>query len=209
MNKVPRCFPGDTIVILGGGPSLTQAEVDRCRGKARVIAIKEQIRLAPWADVFYAPDKKFFNYHGEEVINFPGLKFTLDHMVGDDTAVHLQIGDREGLSLDPTTLNTGYDSGYQCINLAVLLGAARVVLLGYDMQPGPNGESHGSHIPGGEHVWGTKPPFYFMLPMYPSLVEPLKQAGVEVINCSPVTALDVFPRQSLADALASCEALSC
>ena len=46
--RVPRLWPGETVAILGGGPSLTPADVDFCRDKARVIAIKEAHRLAPY-----------------------------------------------------------------------------------------------------------------------------------------------------------------
>jgi hypothetical protein len=203
MNTVPRLWPDSTIAILASGPSLTREDVEFCRGRARTIVIKETVQLAPWADVFYAPDKKFFEYNGHEgtkmLDGFAGLRFTLDHFVNADVATYLQIGDRRGLSLNPTTLNTGYDSGFACINLAVLLGASRVVLLGYDMKPGPNGESHAW----GEHSWRTRPPFALMLPEYPSLVEPLRAAGVTVINATKDSALACFPYQPLAEALAT------
>jgi len=45
--SVPRLWPGETFVCLASGPSLTQADVDYCRGKARVIAIKDVLHLAP------------------------------------------------------------------------------------------------------------------------------------------------------------------
>ena len=128
---------------------------------------------------------------------FQGLKFTLDHLA-HSLAVPLQPGDVTGLSLDPTTLNTGQNSGYQAINLAVLLGAAKVVLLGYDMQIGSNGQSHWW----GEHAWKTRPPVDLFRPHFATLVEPLKRLGVEIVNCSRVTTLDYFRRASIQEALA-------
>jgi len=197
MNAVPRAFPNATIVCLGSGPSLTRADVDYCRGRAVTIAIKETVRLAPWADVFYACDKKFFEHHGDELVTFAGLRFTLDHMA-HRWATDLQIGDHTGLSLDPTTLNTGYSSGFQCINLSVLLGAVRVLLLGYDCQVRNDGPDHWF----GSHAWKTRPPVDLFRPCFSTLVEPLKQVGVSVINCSRETALDCFPRMPLREALA-------
>ena len=40
-----------------------------------------------------------------------------------------------------------------------------------------------------------------MLPHYPTLIEPLKKLGVEVINTTPDSALTCFPMMSLEEAL--------
>ncbi len=197
MNAVPRCFPGETLVCIGSGPSLTRTDVEYCRGRARVLAIKETIRYAPWADVFYACDRRFFEHHEDELVTFAGLKFTLDHM-GQQWATTLRQGESTGLSVDPTTLATGWNSGYQAINLAVLLGAAKIVLLGYDMQ-----ERNGVRRFFGEHQWGNRGlNFALFLSAFPTLVQPLKQAGVTVINATIGSALATFPHQPLTEALA-------
>ncbi|HCZ48509.1 MAG TPA: hypothetical protein DCZ11_05850, partial [Gammaproteobacteria bacterium] len=47
-----------------------------------------------------------------------------------------------GLSASPLRIHQGGNSGYQALNLAVLLGAERVILLGYDMH---GGHWHGRH----------------------------------------------------------------
>ena len=101
----------------------------------------------------------------------------------------------EGLEDSPNGLRTGANSGYQAINLAVHLGARRIILLGYDMKPS-NGRSHWF----GEHPDRVDPPYSTMLASFPSLVDPLRKRGVEVINCTPDSALDVFPKMDLKDA---------
>ena len=93
-------------------------------------------------------------------------------------------------------LRTGANSGYQAINLAVHMGAKRILLLGYDMQPTETG-SHWF----GEHPDGVEPSWMNMLQHYPSLVKPLKEKGVEVINCTQSTALEVFPRGKIEELL--------
>jgi hypothetical protein len=45
-----------------------------------------------------------------------------------------------------------------------------------------------------------------MLPKFPSLVTPLQQAGVQVFNCTPDSALKVFPFLALKEALQAEEA---
>lgn len=198
--SVPKLWPGSTIVCIGGGPSLTREDVDVVRDKARVIAINNAYTLAPWADVLYACDWSWHRAHSKGVAEFQGLKYTITAHVkpekrekGWQMLRHTGI---EGLELDPTALRTGRNSGYQAIGLAVHLGAKRIVLLGYDMQLGPKGETHWhgrhAHMP-------SNPPFKNFLKAFPSLVAPLAQIGVSVVNCSRRTALDCFPKARLED----------
>jgi hypothetical protein len=195
---VPRLWPGATMVLLGGGPSLTPADVDACRDRVRVIAINDAYRLAPWADVLYACDDQWFRWH-RDVPGFAGLKYTIDPRAASRPRVQLlRNTGSTGLETDPSGLRTGANSGYQAINLAVHLGAARILLLGYDMQR-RGGRDHWF----GAHPNQTSPPFQLFRRQFGALVDPLAARGVTVLNCTPDSALDVFPCQPLATALAS------
>lgn len=194
--RVPRLWPGETVVVLGGGSSLTQSDVDYVRGKARVIAVKEAYQLAPWADCLYGCDAKFWRfYHG--VPEFAGLKYGLDDETNPpepwpDLQILRNTG-TDGLELDPTGLRTGYNSGYQAVQLARHFGAAKIVLLGFDMWRGPNGQQNWF----GWHPNHLESPYPIFLQAFASIAEPLKTAGVEVVNCSRFTVLNVFPRMAL------------
>lgn len=199
--SVPVTWPGSTIVCLGTGPSLCQSDVDACRGRARVIAIKDAIRLAPWADVLYgagADSSQWWQRKDNRPLieGFTGLKFSLDEQAKAVSTV-LQFGPMDGLSTDPTKLALGHHSGYQAVNLAVLLGAARVLLLGYDLKPDAQGRDHFF----GKHPRGNTPT-YSLMAGFDSMVAPLRALGVSVVNCSRDTALTTFPRLSLQEALA-------
>jgi hypothetical protein len=185
-----------TVVCVAGGPSLTKADVEFCRGKAFVIAIKDAIRLAPWADVLYACDAKWWQRYGDTVA-FAGPKYTLEQTARQWATVLRNTGD-SGLEPDPTGLRTGKNSGYQAINLAVHQGATTIVLLGYDMAPAADGKHHWF----GAHPWKTVPPYRLFLPFFDTLVKPLADLGIRVINASRQTVLTCFPRLSLAEALA-------
>lgn len=194
---VPRLWPGETLVILGGGSSLTPADVQYCFGKARVIAIKEAHELAPWADVLYACDSKWWMFH-QGAPDFLGLKYALEPQEREWPCVNmLRNAGSDGLELDPSGLRTGYNSGYQAVNLAVHLGAARIILLGFDMWRGPEGRQNWFEKPG-LHVDSPYPVF---LQAFSSLVEPLKALDVEVLNASRFTVLNAFPRVALEDVL--------
>ena len=110
-----------------------------------------------------------------------------------------------GFEDDPRGLRTGRNSGYQAINLAVHLGAARIVLLGYDMKPAANGKIRwfGNHSYG-----GPVPQFDQFLRFMPMLVEPLRARGVTVINATPDSAIACFRRAPLDQALGVAEAIA-
>lgn len=196
---VPRLWPGATIVCLATGPSLCAEDVDAVRGRARVIAIKDAYDLAPWADVVYCAGgdrTRWWNRNGDRVVaQHKGLRFALDRQCARWATV-LQFGPELGLSLDPSRLALGRHSGYQAINLAAHLGASRIVLVGYDMQP-----TGGQHHFFGNHPTGTHPSYQEWLPHFATLVAPLAQLGVEVINATRSTAIEVFRRMTLAEAL--------
>lgn len=197
---VPRLWPDSTIVCVGTGPSLTQDDVDACRGKARVIAVKNAVDLAPWADVVYGAgvdSTRWWHHHGARVAAaHAGLRFTLDKDCVR-WATLLKYGTDFGLSLEPDRLALGRHSGYQAINLAVHLGAKRIVLLGYDMQPA--GDRHHFF---GDHPTGSRPRYRDWVPHFASLVEPLAALGIEIVNASRATAIEAFPKMTLAEALA-------
>ena len=192
---MPRLWPESLIVCLGTGPSLTRADVARVQGQ-RVIAINNAYQVAPWADVLYACDAKWWRWH-HGAPGFVGRKYTLAPGLRDypEVAAVTNTGTL-GLETDPRGLRTGHNSGYQAINLAVHLGARTIVLLGYDMQ--------GDHY-FGRHPDGTKPPFNRCLAAFETLVDPLAALGVTVINCTRRTALTTFPQRRLEEALSFTE----
>lgn len=197
-GAVPRLWPGSTVICLGTGPSLTQEDVDYCRGQ-RVIAINDAYKLAPWADVLYACDGKWWDWN-KGVPQFSGLKFGMTrskHLYRDVTL--LRHAGETGLCLKPDGVCTGRNSGYQAVNVAVHLGAVRILLLGYDMSRDPKaGRAHFF----GEHAKrGTSSPYPEFRRLFETIVKPLRKAGVEVINCTRRTQLTAFPQMLLEEAL--------
>lgn len=190
---VPRLWPDSTIVCIGTGPSLTAEDVQLCRTQAHAIAVNDAYTLAPWADVLYACDAKWWLWH-KGVPDFVGLKYALQPAAAKFPGVQVLRNDgREGLSADPESLTTGYCSGYQAIGLAVHLGATRIVLLGYDMGRDRKGPAHFF----GAHRDKSEPPYKLCLKTFQTLVAPLQAAGVDVVNCSRQTALTCFRRDDL------------
>lgn len=164
-----------------------------------MIVVNTTYQIAPWADVLYACDARWWRHHWSDVKKLPARKYSLEvpGLKKPAGVACLRKTGRSGLELDPTGLRHGHNSGYQSINLAVHLGVARILLLGYDMRLGTGGKGHWHP----EHPWRVGSSFNAWIGLYRSLIEPLKARGVEVLNCSRSTNLDAFPRVSLETAL--------
>lgn len=201
---VPRLLPdGGTVLVMGSGPSLTQADVTLAREHVQaVVAVNDSYKLAPDATVLYAADVRWWGWHkGADAAHVVGtvkypaftgsFRYCLARTPYDGVQI-LRRGPKTGLTLDPGKVALGLNGVYQSINVAVHLGATRVLLLGVDM--------HGGHF-FGYHPNRSVPPFSLCLKAFETLVEPLRAAGVEVVNCTPGTALKVFPRVALTEAL--------
>jgi hypothetical protein len=197
---VPRLWPDATIVVLASGPSLTADDIALCRDRpdTHILAIKDSIRLAPWAPVLYACDRRWWRtYPGTK--NLTARKYGLEALRERPDVQILRQGPEMGLSLDPTALALGRNSGHQAINLAVHLGARRILLLGFDMQTGVRGKVHWF----GDHPYGTPPPpFYDFRERLATLVAPLRAQGIEILNCTPGSALECFEQRPWREALA-------
>jgi len=172
-----------------------------------VIAVNDAYRLAPWADVLYACDLKWWKHHHAKLVGFAGLRFSVDPSARGCGAQILRNTGPMGLERDPTGLRTGKNSGYQAINLAVHLGAKRILLLGYDCQ-----RTHGQ-----DHFFGPHPkPLHVNSPsrflefrgLFASLVQPLAALQIEILNLTRETALTCFPRQTLESLLVPVERAS-
>ena len=191
-------WQGQTVVIVGSGPSLTQEDVNRVRGRAKVIVCNNTYTLAPWAHMLYACDYRWWKHYRPE---FYGLKVCPHQGAAKEFGVLYIKGEHKpGLSFDPQRIHYGGNSGFQALNLAVLSGAKRVILLGFDMQPDGSGRMHWHP----DHARIGNPQrnsFSRWLRAFHEAAPQLTKAGVEVLNCSRQTALDVFPRVALEDAL--------
>lgn len=198
---------GGLVVCLATGPSLTAADVHRCRGRATVIVVNDAHRLAPWADVLYSSDRYWWGFH-QGVPDFAGYKAGIEVSPGraprelltrvPGIAIYRNAGP-DGLENAPDGLRTcGANSGGAALNLAVHLGARRVLLLGYDM----------GDVTGRGHFFGQHPEpirgrhnFPTWRRAFQTMAAPLAAAGVEVLNCTRRTSLEAFPCVPLDEAL--------
>lgn len=199
--EVPRRWPGGTVVCMASGPSLTVEDIAYVRDKAPVIAVNTTYQKVLWADVLYACDAKWWGWHGQQVTeSFHGLKYALEKPARHWPGVTvLRKTGVLGLERHPSGVKDGRNSGYQAVNVAYhLVGrGGRILLLGYDLKVGPHGEEH-HHA---DHPNRSRARYEPYVRAFRSIAGPLQEAGVSVINCSRRTALTMFPRLTIQEAL--------
>lgn len=136
----------------------------------------------------YACDGKWWDKYYEATNKFLGERWTQDIATRHKYGINWVYGvSKRGLGRD--CVHFGDNSGYQAINLAFLWGAKRIVLLGFDCKP----------VGGKDHWFGQHPqglvqiqPYQLWLNSFPHIAKELEAEGIEVINCSPDTALTCF-----------------
>ena len=172
--------------LLAPGPSATAEDAERVRSAGLPLgAITSAFELAPWADFIAATDGGWWRKY-PEVKQLAGRKYTM-HEVRRVERVKVP----------------GYvavNSGVLGLECAKKHGATRVLLLGFDM--------HGSHY-FGPYRNGLANTSEAKRRMHLTQYARWKRANpaIEVINCTPGSALTCFPKASLNDAIGSLLAL--
>lgn len=220
---LPRLADGGTVACLAPGPSLTAEDVHAVRGRAVVVAVNDAVRLAPWADVLVSVDQLWWDRNYRKMREFPGLKVRTH--ATNQTVTRGRVGPQycqgcqrrltsakpcwchgivtlfndgvEGVCFDPTAIRTTHNSGGAAINVAVHLGARRIILLGYDMGPDDRGRRYFHDT----EATQLRSPYLTFRKRIATMVEPLRAAGIEVLNCSRQSRLECFPRVPLETAL--------
>lgn len=207
LEAVPVRWRGRTVVVAATGPSLTPDVAEACRDHPTV-AVSDAWRLMPWADVLYSCDAAWWRLHAG-VPDFAGERWSTHDEGSNDKrgldpawGVHLVAGKAGDIfSADRGLIYYGGNSGFQAVSFAILAGAARVVLVGFDMRV----------VGGQRHFFGDHPkPLSnrIDLSIFAASFRRARSslpAGVEIWNATPDSALDCFPRVGLAAALAQRE----
>lgn len=171
-----------------------------------MIVVNTSFRRAPWADVLYACDKPWWKEYVAEVdATFgAGERWSTSVRASGDYRLHHVASKQEGKPWGDNSISRGLNSGHQALSLAVMFGARRVILLGYDFQrTGGQSHWHGDHPRGSDPVpLGNLGRVERWVDQMGYLAIDLRQKGVKVMNATRDTALRCFPRVDLEEALA-------
>lgn len=197
-------WSGKAVAIIASGFTTKKADVESLKGRLPVIAIKRNVELAPWADVVYGCDAAWWD-SVQGLPKFTGLKLCWAdqacHRYPDIHKVNIAPKDDRFLMGEIGTVGAGGNSGYQALNLAVQLGAKRILLIGFDMN-----DRGGSHWYG-RNNWNmannpTEDNFRRWRSSFAAAAPIIEDLGVEVINVSIFSELKCFKKVSVEQALA-------
>jgi hypothetical protein len=196
---VPKIWIGETVAILGGGPSLKPGDIEIVKAAGwRRIATNEAYRLDPRADVLCWGDQRWYLRNRHLIHAHTGTyKITWTELPDYPREIKLLrrvVGKHKvsGFSFDPGEI-AGHSTGNGAINLAAHFGVARIVLLGFDLttEHGFNWhEHHKKHASEGRMI-------SLFIPEMEEAAKSVQQLGIEVVNCSLVSKLNAYPKAPL------------
>ncbi|HAZ8269207.1 TPA: hypothetical protein J8W34_000298 [Citrobacter koseri] len=175
-----------TFACVASGPSLTYDDCQTLnQADIPIIAVNNSWQATPFCAAIYAADCCWWEEHHRMIAS------SAERWCGDEFTAR-----RFGINCFPSTLPGSFNSGQRAIELALHLGARRVLLLGYDCSI-----RHGNHWHG-NHQLLANPDKFSVARWHDEFSRLLAIAGgAEIINCSRYTRLTCFPRQPLEAAL--------
>ena len=156
-------------ILLAPGPSMSKALAESLRG-GFVGAVNNSFEIAPWADFLAAQDSGWWQHH-PAASEFAGRKFSSNRVRGVEQV---------------TEIPRNWNSGVLALEVAVQLGAKRLLLYGFDMR---GTHFFGPYTNGLENTKESRRAVH--LRQYRAWAH--RNRDIEVINCTPGSALDVFP----------------
>lgn len=221
-SPIPKAMDSGRMFIIGGGPSARGLDWELLRGR-NVLACNAAAFLLPqgiarWATFSDRPFLRSFRPQLRAYVDRGGILFNVpspgrkikdkDHWM---LHVHRLNGRKNwGISEDPNVVRWNRSTGGCAVNIAYLLGATEIVLIGFDMQA--SGKAHNWHdeyeacyVTGGQG-WPSRPPITHyrtggMILAFDRIAEDLQRLGVKVWNTSMKSALVGFPKVALEELL--------
>ena len=203
-----RILDGKTVALIGTGPSLAPAQIATARRRGFSLAgVNNVWEIVPDLRVLYCCNTGWWDrYWCDALRDHPASKWTQSREAADKYGLNWTAErNAPGLSTNPSYIHHGHGSGYSLLNLVYLMGAARILLLGYDLR-------YASDYCGKARRVGSSPRHFFgeypeslqhwpsvkvkdgvhveLLDLYRSVAD---QGLVEIVNCTPGSAIDCFP----------------
>lgn len=149
--------------------------------------------------MLYGADSFWWIHHQREALGFAGLKVSCDPAVPFREVHLLRNTGGHGFDPDPAAVRTGANSAYQATHIAMHAGAARILLCGVDMTGAYGSHHHGDHP---APLRNTPECAYLeMRRRWPALAKAAAERGIEIINCSAISALECFPKRRIEEVL--------
>lgn len=194
---IPECeWEGQDAYVIGGGPSLHNFDWNLLRGK-NTIGCNDAYKLGEEiCKVCIFGDTNFWRVYHEGLATFKNPVVTSNQSFLSKDLPWLKVMDRKARGMSRTGLGWNTNTGASGLNLALLYGAKRVFLLGFDMTMRDGKTNWHDEI-----VTKPNPKVYdkFLRAFeYVARDASLLFPDREIFNLTDSSRLDVFPKVSLA-----------
>lgn len=223
--RIDSIWKNETIFIIGGGSSMPyqfdipQNVIQDVKNKVqpvssfspymnvlhnrKTIGINAAYLIGDWIKIIFFHDEDFWIRNKTGLTNHPGRLICCNNSFVNHPHERVEYLPKDrtkkfGIHSEHDKICWNHNSGAAAITVAANLGAKRIVLLGFDMNA-PTGKSH-FHS---EYNQKRLPPFEKHLLGFAQIASDAKDRGIEIINCSMDSAIDVFPKINLKDILAN------
>jgi len=197
-------WSGEDVWIIGGGPSLKDFDFSLLE-EVKTIGINGAFALGPVVcDCIIFGDTKFYAKYLDDLRRFAGFVYTNAPLLFECDAKNIRLLPRMEKGLHSNALGWNMNTGASAINLAIILGARRIFLLGFDMRLSPTRETNWHELGldnGKDEVYDR------FLRGFADVKRDWKAkfSEVEIANVNDDTDLKVFPIISAAQGLALLE----
>lgn len=185
-----KVWEGQEVFVVGGAESLKKFNWDLLK-PLRTIGCNDAYLHG--TDICIFGDKRWFDLHQKRLAEYNGIVFTNCPQVQKSKIPWLWCIGREMKGLHNGALGWNGNTGASAINLALILGAAKIYLLGFDMKLSVNGESNWHKNNLNKPNAGVYSGF---LKKFKCVAENLrkKYSEVQVINVTDDSDLNEFPK---------------
>lgn len=174
---------GRTAICIASGPSLTQEDCELARASGHPIITANNSWRATEPDVIWASDHAWWKRYSAGITS-GAERWTNNRKAAAEFGCH------------HFRLAQGLNGGLAAIHLALWFGAARILLLGYDCQA-TNGALHWH----GPHEGCNNPNEMSFRMWQKQYRQTDRHIRDRIVNCSRETALTVFARSTIEEAL--------
>ena len=190
---------GQDAYIIGGGPSLANFDWTRLFYRNTIGCNAAYLLGEKVCKICIFGDTKFFDRHAEGLAEFKGTVVTANSSLSNTGLPWLKWMRRKPRGVHTDALGWNTNTGAQAINLAVLLGAKRICLLGFDMKL-KEGKANWHNVYGNSHPRQAQS-YPRFLSGFQYVVHDLaiKFPDRLVVNLTTDSGLTVFPWQSIED----------
>jgi hypothetical protein len=186
----------DAVLKQSKHPSVLSPYLKLIHGK-HIIGVNNAYQLGVWINIVFFGDCSWYNVHRRALVDFPGIKITSCQKRDFQPEENIKILERDkthkkGISTHKSKVSWNHNSGAAAISVAAHLGVKRIILMGFDMAFDKN--SKYSHFHGSHRKDLKSPPFKRHLTGFPQIAKDAKELGIEIINTSPDSQIDIFPK---------------